>query len=293
MLKNLEQPYSIPATVKSDLVHMHQAEYMEVEANVRLHIRDWGTGNPLVFIHGWPFSDELFEYQFGSLCRQGFRCIAISMRGFGKSDQPYGDYNYDVFADDFHKILCNLKLEKVTLVGFSMGAAIAIRYMARHMQAWVSSLVLVSSPSPIPASHKEEELVELCRKDRAQLVSNFINAFSSSSKALSPAMQEWLRSIALNASPYATLQSLIELQEADLRGDLDKITVPTAIFYGTKDAISLAETAKYLQEKIKNAHLVEFKNSGHGLILEEAAEFNRELALFAGEAEGNDLKLPG
>lgn len=75
-------------------------EYIEVERNVRLHVTDLGEGKPVVLIHGWPLSDAMYEYQYSALLDQGYRVIGITLRGFGKSDKPYGKYNYDVFADD-------------------------------------------------------------------------------------------------------------------------------------------------------------------------------------------------
>jgi len=71
-------------------------EYIEVEKNVRLHVTDIGEGKPIVLIHGWPLSDEMYEYQYQYLVEKGFRIIGITLRGFGKSDKPYGKYNYDV-----------------------------------------------------------------------------------------------------------------------------------------------------------------------------------------------------
>ena len=81
-----------------------RAEYIEVEPNVRLHITDAGEGRPIVLIHGWPLSDEMYEYQYNDLLDNNFRTIGITLRGFGKSDKPYGAYNYDVHALDIKKI---------------------------------------------------------------------------------------------------------------------------------------------------------------------------------------------
>src|SRR5665647_1591575 len=107
---------------------MNSSEYIEINENTFLHIRDWGQGNPIVFIPGWPFGHEMFEYQFTRLPQLDYRCIGISMRGFGKSSKPWGEYTYDIFADDLKSVLNSLNLSNVTLVGFSMGGAIALRY---------------------------------------------------------------------------------------------------------------------------------------------------------------------
>ena len=85
-----------------------RAEYIEVEPNVRLHITDAGEGSCIVLIHGWPLSDEMFEYQYNELINNNFRVIGITSRGFGKSDKPFGEYNYDIYASDIKKVLNEL-----------------------------------------------------------------------------------------------------------------------------------------------------------------------------------------
>jgi pimeloyl-ACP methyl ester carboxylesterase len=106
---------------------MARAEYIEVEPNVRLHITDAGEGRPIILIHGWPLSDEMYEYQYNDLINAGFRAIGITLRGFGKSDKPYGMYNYDKHASDIKKVLSKLDIKDAVIAGFSMGGSIAIR----------------------------------------------------------------------------------------------------------------------------------------------------------------------
>ena len=98
-----------------------RAEYIEVEPNVNLHITDAGEGRPIVLIHGWPLSDEMYEYQYNDLINSGFRAIGITLRGFGKSDKPYGEYNYNVHVLDIKKVLDKLDIKNAVLGGFSMG----------------------------------------------------------------------------------------------------------------------------------------------------------------------------
>lgn len=98
-----------------------RAEYIEVEPNVKLHVTDLGEGRPIVLIHGWPLNDAMYEYQYQYLVNKGFRVIGISLRGFGKSDRPYGRYDFDVFSDDIKVVLDKLKIENAVLGGFSMG----------------------------------------------------------------------------------------------------------------------------------------------------------------------------
>lgn len=112
------------AQTKSRSASAGREEFIEVEKNVKLHVTDLGEGNPVVLIHGWPLSDAMYEYQYQELVEKGFRVIGITLRGFGKSDKPYGKYNYDVYADDIKTVLDKLNIQNATLGGFSMGGAI-------------------------------------------------------------------------------------------------------------------------------------------------------------------------
>jgi non-heme chloroperoxidase len=268
-----------------------RAEYMEVEPNVQLHITDAGQGKPIVLIHGWPLSDEMFEYQYNDLVKNNFRAVGITLRGFGKSDKPYGDYNYDVHASDIKIVLDRLKIEGAVLVGFSMGGAIAIRFVSVDNGTHVSKLVLVGAAAPIWTQRIDfpynlpkssvDELIELNYKDRPKLLSNFAKIFSASETSLNEGIGSWLNGICLSASSHATAQCLIALRDTDLRSDLKKIIIPTLIMHGIKDKICSFDLAKQMKSGISNAQIVAFQNSGHSLFLEETVKFNAELIKFA------------
>ena len=132
-----------------------RAEYIEVEPNVRLHITDAGEGRPIILIHGWPLSDEMYEYQYNDLINAGFRAIGITLRGFGKSDKPYGMFNYDKHASDIKKVLSKLDIKDAVIAGFSMGGSIAIRYVSIYNGAHVSKLVLCGAAAPIWTQRKD------------------------------------------------------------------------------------------------------------------------------------------
>lgn len=276
------------------LDNMVREEYIEVEPNVRLHVTDAGVGKAIVLLHGWPLSDEMFEYQYADLVNNNFRVIGITLRGFGKSDKPYGSYNYDVHAKDLKNILCKLQLTDVILGGFSMGGAIAIRYASTDEGAHVSKLALFGAAAPswtqkedYPYNIKAEEvdeLIALCNKDRTQLLINFGKIFASSEAALSSGITDWLYTIGLSASSYATSQCLLALRDTDLRSDLVKIKIPTLIMHGKKDKICSFSMAEQMNTAIENSYLIEFEHSGHALFLEETTKFNDELVKFATSA---------
>jgi len=270
---------------------MARAEYIEVEPNVRLHITDAGEGRPVVLIPGWPLSDEMYEYQYNDLINKNFRVIGITLRGFGKSDKPYGAYNYDVHASDIKKVLSKLDIKDAVLGGFSMGGAIAIRFASADNGAHVSKLVLCGAAAPIWTQRNDfpynlpkkavDDLIELNYKDRPKLLSNFAKIFSATETSLNEGIGSWLNGICLSASSHATAQCLIALRDTDLRSDLAKITIPTLIMHGKKDKICSFDLAEQMKAGISNSHIVAFENSGHSLFLEETPKFNAELIKFA------------
>lgn len=268
-----------------------RAEYVEVQPNVRLHVTDCGEGKPIVLIHGWPLSDEMYEYQYNALIKNNFRAIGITLRGFGKSDKPYGKYDYDIHASDIKTVLSKLDIKDAVLVGFSMGGSIAIRYVSKYSGAHVSKLALCGAAAPIWTQRKDfkynlpqsavDELIELNYKDRPKLLANFGKIFSATETSLNEGIQSWLNGINLSASSYATAQCLIALRDTDLRRDLEKITIPTVIIHGKKDKICSFDLAEQMKLGIKNSHIVTFEKSGHSMFLEETEKFNSELIKFA------------
>ena len=268
-----------------------RAEYIQVEPNVRLHITDAGEGRPIILIHGWPLSDEMYEYQYNDLINAGFRAIGITLRGFGKSDKPYGAYNYDTHASDIKEVLSELGIKDAVMVGFSMGGSIAIRYLSYYNGAHVSKLVLCGAAAPIWTQRKDfpynlpqsavDELIELNNSDRPKLLSNFAKIFSATETSLNEGIGRWLNGIGLSASSYATAQCLLALRDTDLRPDMKKIKIPTLILHGKNDKICSFDLAEQMKLGIQNSQLVAFENSGHSMFLEETLKFNKELIKFA------------
>ncbi|MCO5252321.1 MAG: alpha/beta hydrolase [Candidatus Kapabacteria bacterium] len=280
-------------TIEESTTQSARAEYIEVEPNVRLHITDAGEGRPIVLIHGWPLSDDMFEYQYNDLLNAGFRAIGITLRGFGKSDKPYGEYNYDKHASDIKTVLSELDINYAILVGFSMGGSIAIRFVSNYNEAHVSKLVLCGAAAPSWTQREDfpynlpqsavDELIELNHKDRPKLLNDFAKIFSATETSLNEGIGNWLNGISLSASSYATAQCLVALRDTDLRADIAKISIPTLIMHGKKDKICSFDLAEQMKAGIQDSKLVIFENSGHSLFLEETEKFNSELIKFAGE----------
>lgn len=275
---------------KDKVKFLTRKEYIKVQKNVRLHVTDLGEGKPIVLIHGWPLSNAMYEYQYQFFIEKGYRVIGITLRGFGKSDKPYGAYNYDIYAQDLHLVLEKLDIKDALLGGFSMGGAIAIYYLSKFANTRISKLALFGAAAPLWTQREDyplgfttdavDDLIALSKTNRPQLLENFGKIFAASESALPAGIAAWLGAINMEASPYATTQSLIALRDTDLREELSKINVPTAIFHGANDVICEYALAELMHKKINNSYIVRFSNSGHALFYEEAEKFNTELLAF-------------
>lgn len=278
-------------TLDGTLSGVARTEYIEVEPNVRLHITDAGDGRPIVLIPGWPLSDEMYEYQYHELISRNFRVIGITLRGFGKSDKPYGIYNYDIHCLDIKKVLAKLNISDAVMGGFSMGGAVAIRFVASDHGTHISKLALFGAAAPIWTQRKGfpfnlpvstvDALIKLNYKDRPKLLSDFSKIFSAEETSLNPGIAGWLNGIGLSASSHAMAECLIALRDTDLRPDCEQISIPTLILHGKKDKICSYDLAGQMNELIPHSHLVPFENSGHSLFLEETEQFNEELIRFS------------
>ena len=122
--------------------------FIETADKTQIFYNDWGSGKPVVLIHGWPLSSAMWEYQVGPLVEAGYRVVSYDRRGFGKSSQPWSGYDYDTLAGDLNALMEDLDLNDVALVGFSMGGGEVARYLGTYGAARVSKAVLVS-PSPL------------------------------------------------------------------------------------------------------------------------------------------------
>ena len=265
-------------------------EFIEVEKNVRLHISDLGEGSPVILIHGWPLSDAMYEYQYAALIKNGFRAIGITLRGFGQSDKPYGKYDYDVFAEDIKVVLEELQIDNAVLCGFSFGGATVIRFASKYNNEHINKLVLFGAAAPCEVRRDDfpyglpieilNSWIELNSANRPQLIEEFGKLFAATETALPKNISDWLASIQFQSSQYAMEQGLIMIRDSDLRADLEKITIPTAIFHGKLDKLSPFELAEQLHNGIAYSKLIAFENSGHALFLEEREKFNDELIKF-------------
>ncbi|REE90507.1 pimeloyl-ACP methyl ester carboxylesterase [Paenibacillus taihuensis] len=259
--------------------------YVEVEKDVKLYVEDIGAGRPVIFVHGWPVNHRMFEYQYNVLPKYGFRCIGIDLRGYGKSDAPWSGYDYDRMSDDIAVVADTLGLLHATLVGFSMGGALAIRYAARHYGRRLCGIVLAAAAAPVftqrpdfpygtPVEQINKSIAGLYT-DRPKTVADFGMTFFA--KPISDPFRTWFNGLGFDASSYGTIKGLESLRDEDLRGDLANVQLPTTILHGKLDAIAPYALAEQMNKGIQGSKLVPFEQSGHGLFYDEREKFNQEL----------------
>lgn len=259
---------------------------------------DWGTGEPLVLVHGWPLSSAMWEYQMTVLPHLGIRCVAYDRRGFGRSSQPWEGYNYDTFSDDLADVLDALDLQDVTLAGFSMGGGEVARYMSRHGGKRIKRIALLGAVTPFLLQTPDnpdgaprsvfDGMIEGLSNDRPGFLSEFVKGFYGVGMLTSPVSNSFVSAFveeAMQASPKGTLDCVRAFSETDFRGDLPGIKVPTLILHGDADAtVPIDLTAKQAAKLIPGAELKVYSGAPHGFTYTHRDAVNADLAAFMGKS---------
>ena len=263
------------------------------ENPVELFYQDLGEGKPVIFIHGWPSSHKMWEYQLGELPNH-FRCIAYDRRGFGQSEKPWTGYDYDTLALDLKTIIDTLDLSDVTLVGFSMGGGEVARYLANYGSDRISKAVLISSILPFMLKTPDNEegapqemfdgMVEKIQEDRPQFLSGFGKDFFSVGMLSQPVSDEilaWAHGLTLEATQKSTIDCLRAFSETDFRSDCAAIDIPTLLIHGDDDkTVPIEISSKKAVTLIKNVQLVIYEGAPHGLFITEKDRLNQDLIDF-------------
>lgn len=245
----------------------------------KLYVKDWGSGQPVILIHGWPLSADSWDDQAMALAEAGYRTIAYDRRGFGRSSQPWQGYDYDTLADDLASVIEQTGAQNAVLVGFSMGGGEVARYMSRHGGRSVAKAALVSSvlpfrlKTPDNANGTEQSAFDTTaaaiNDDRAKFFSGFFKDFFGvgiMSHPVSDELLEWARSVAMQASLKATLECVKSFSGTDFRSELSAFKVPTLIIHGTDDrTVPIEASARPTARGIANSMLLEYDGAPHGL----------------------------
>lgn len=270
--------------------------YLQTKDNTAIYYYDWGTGTPVVLIHGWPLSSASWESQARVLADNGYRVIAYDRRGFGRSGWAATGYEYNTLASDLNDLMEALDLRGATLVGFSMGGGEVARYLATYGTSRVNKAVLVSAVTPYllktddnPDGLPKETfdgIVEKLEKDRPDFLKAFGKMFYGVglvSHPVSESFLEFSQEMALAASPMATIKLVRAWSETDFRGDLAKITIPTLVIHGTSDkTVPIENSARRAVSLLANAELIEYDGEPHGLNATAPKKLNDDLLAFLG-----------
>ena len=264
--------------------------YVKTQDGTRIFVEDINNKgkNTILFVHGWPLEHNMWEYQVERLIRRGHRCIAIDLRGYGKSDRPESGYYYDIMARDIMDVLNVLNLRDITLVGHSMGGAICIRYASKYKSERLSNLVLLGAAAPAWTKQGDweygytkrqvDDLIKQANSERPKMIENIRDQFFY--KYVPPIVGQWFYDLCISAAGWATVNSLMALRDETLFDDLRNISVPTLILHGTHDLVCPFEFAEYMNTMIPNSKLVPLTESGHAPFYDQKDEVSDELNKF-------------
>lgn len=255
---------------------------------------DYGKGQPVVFIHGWPSSREMWEYQLSDVVNAGFRVVKYDRRGFGKSSKPWSGYDYDTLAADLNEIIEQLHLQKVILVGFSMGGGEIAKYIANYGEARLDRVALISTVLPYMLKTGDnpegvdkkvfDEMAEGIKNDRAGFLDDFGKMFFGVgllSKPLSTPLLHYYWELTTRGTQQATLECAKSFSATDFRSDVEKITVPVLIVHGDADKVVPFEaSSKRTAEILSHAELIVYQDAPHGLFYTHRELLNKDLLNF-------------
>jgi non-heme chloroperoxidase len=273
--------------------------YAKAKDGTMLYFKDWGRGDPVVLLHGWPLTGDTFDDLAIKLVEAGKRCIIPDRRGFGRSDQPFTGHDYDTYSDDVLAILEEVGVnEPVSLLGFSMGGGEVARLIARQGSSRIRRAVLVSSvvplveqrddhPDGVPKS-KLDEITKQMKEDRAGFMQTFLKQFYGIgfiSRPVSDGVLDWSFQQAMMASARATYAAAEAWATTDFRPDVERFgDIPLLLIHGTSDQnVPIDASARATKQLYPSAKLLEYDGSPHGLFETDKERFCQDVVEFLSE----------
>jgi pimeloyl-ACP methyl ester carboxylesterase len=276
--------------------------YARARDGCMLYYKDWGRGDPIVLLHGWPLSADTWDDAALRLVDAGHRCIFPDRRGFGRSDQPWDGHDYDTYSDDVAAVLEDAGItEPVSLVGFSMGGGEVARFLTKQGRKRVKKAVLISSvvpfllqagdnPNGVPQS-TFDEIAAGIKKDRAHFFKAFFKDFFGTGFISQPVsgeveMNAWRQAMMAGLRP--TLAAASAFATTDFRPDIQSFEgVPTLIIHGTSDkTVPIDATGRVMAKRVPRSKLIEYDGSAHGLFETDKERLCDDLVAFLGSNGG-------
>jgi non-heme chloroperoxidase len=269
--------------------------YVVTADGARMYYKDWGSGPPVVFSHGWPLNADSWDAQLLFLAERGFRCIAHDRRGHGRSTQTWHGNDMDSYADDLAALITSLDLRSVTLVGFSTGGGEVARYVGRHGTGRVAKVVLVGAVPPFmlrTADNPQGVPIEVfdgiraaSLADRAQLYRDLADGpfFGGNRAGQNPSRgirdTFWLQG--MQSGHRNAYECIAAFSATDFRADLDAIDVPTLVIHGTDDQVVPIDVGgRASAARIRGARLIEYEGAPHGITDTHRDRLNADLLAF-------------
>lgn len=260
-----------------------------------LYYKDWGSGQPVVFSHGWPLNADSWEAQMLFLAEHGYRCIAHDRRGHGRSSQPWQGNEMDTYADDLAELIETLDLKDAVLLGFSTGGGEVARYIGRHGTARVAKVGLISAVPPLMLQTAAnpgglpiavfDGLRAASLADRSQLYRDLASGpfFGYNRPGAKPSQgiidAFWLAG--MQSGHKSAYDCIKAFSETDFSEDLKRFDVPTLILHGDDDQIVPIDAAgRAAARLIPNARLVAYAGAPHGLADTHKDQLNADLLAF-------------
>jgi non-heme chloroperoxidase len=272
-----------------------------------LYYKDWGTGQPVVFSHGWPLSADAFEDQMFFLSSHGYRCVCHDRRGHGRSSQPWNGNDMDTYADDLAELVDHLDLKHAIHVGHSTGGGEVTRYIRRHGTKRVAAAVLIGAVPPLmlktPANPEGtplevfDGLRSSVHSDRQQFFKDLSVPFYGANRPdakVSQGLRDsfWLQGMMCGFP--AAYECIKAFSETDFTEDCKQMDVPTLIIHGDDDQIVPIKASAMLSSKlIKNSELKIYKGAPHGLCSTMKDRVNDDLLAFAASVVDKSKTLVG
>jgi non-heme chloroperoxidase len=273
---------------------MSKSSMFKLKDGTELYYKDWGTGQPIVFSHGWPLSSDAFEDQMLFLASNGYRVIAHDRRGHGRSSQPWDGHNMDQYADDLAELIQSLDLKEAIHIGHSTGGGEVARYIGRHGTDRVAKAVLIGAVPPImiktdfnPNGTPKEVFDNIragVQQDRSAFfkdLSETFYGFNRSNAKVSQGLRDsfWLQG--MMGSIKALYDCVKAFSETDQREDLKKMTVPTLVIYGDDDQIVPPKSSSEAAVKLLPQPTVKvYPGASHGLCSTHKDQINQDLLNF-------------